>query len=285
MASISYDNKISINYETNNYNISFDIKFGEGKDSLICENEKMRKEYTDDYPVEIFEFGSGENLQKGYRVVGNEGPIVVNLSNISVKNNNESNYKYALGFAIDNKEPQYYSESDTMPYNIERDGTLWTIPANDYQSYKFDQNPKAEYQWVVKRALDKDYEPTEEEKELGMEKTSDTTGLFYITFMVYKKEIYEEPTRGITRGITRGATRGATRGGIESDAGRFGYGNSASSSSVKSEYKFAINTEKYILPIRTRIRKESEKKLFNCSETIRGASLNKLKQQTVAVPF
>jgi len=46
-----------------------------------------------------------------------------------------------------------------------------------------------------------------------------------------------------------GATRGVTRGGdqMESDAARFGYGNEASTSSRKSDFEYAENTERYVV--------------------------------------
>jgi len=45
----------------------------------------------------------------------------------------------------DNSLPEYTTERSTIPYNIERDGTLWTIPANDGNSYNFDQKS----QWQI----------------------------------------------------------------------------------------------------------------------------------------
>ena len=285
---------IPINYVTGDYNISLNLTFGEGKDSENVKNENERKNFNESYNIEVYEVFDGEDYKKGYRILCNEGAFVVKLSNIEIQkiNNNErENYEYAIGFALDNEKPEYYGEMSTIPYNIERDGTLWTIPANKGSSFNFDQNPKAKYQWVAKRALDINYEPTEEEVELGMEKTNENTGVIYLTFMIYKKPKVQEPTRGFTRGITRGATRGATRGICddvlqkESDAARFGYGNEASSSSVKSEYEYVKNTEKYTLPIRLRINKTSEKSNINCSRNLSGANINTLKRQTMTVPF
>lgn len=161
---------VNVAYNTNNYNVSLNLNFGEGKDSEICKNEKERKRFYENYNVEVFESGEGENYMKGYRVITNEGPIVIKVSNISINDTNDANNDYAIGFAVDNKEPEYTTEYSTIPYNIERDGTLWTIPANDGESYNFDQNPNAKYQWVAKRAMDVGYEPSKEELELGMEK-------------------------------------------------------------------------------------------------------------------
>ena len=283
--------QIPVEYTTGDYNVNFNLNFGEGKDSEIYKNENERKRFTDNYTIEVYESGEGDNYTKGYRVVTNEGPLVIKLGNISIVGKDDYNYDYAVGFALDNNMPEYSTERSTIPYNIERDGTLWTIPANDGNSYNFDQNPNGRYQWVAKRAMDIGYEPTEEELELGMEKTSEGTGLIYLTFMVFKKPRHVEVTRGATRGITRGATRGitrgATRGGdqMESDAARFGYGNEASTSSKKSDFEYAENTERYVLPIRLRIDKKSATSEINCSQHLKGANVNTLRRQTMTVPF
>lgn len=278
--------QIPVEYTTGDCNVKINIAFGEGKDSEHF-TESERKRYTENYNIEVYESGEGDTYMKGYRVITNEGPLVINLRNISIISKDDNYNDYAIGFAIDNSAPEYVSERSTIPFNIERDGTLWTIPANDYNDYKFDQNPNADYQWVAKRALDADYEPTQEELELGMEKTSESTGLIFITLMVFKKPKITEPTRGVTRGVTRGITRGATRGGdqMESDAARFGYGNKASSSSKVSDFEYAENTERYVLPVRLRINKKSEKSDINCSQHLKGANLNALKRQTMVVPF
>lgn len=283
---ISNQESFEINYKTNNYDVKFNVSFGEGKDSLVILDEYERKNFKENYNIEVYEKGNktDDNYMIGYRVVANEGPIVVKLDNIEI-NSYDNNYIYALGFALDTKNPEYASEYNTIPYNIDRDGTMWTIPANNNISYKFDQNPKAQYQWVTKKAMDIDYKPTNEEKMLGLEETTETTGLIYLSFMLFqKRKENQEPTRGATRGVTRGATRGATRGG-DSVGARFGYGNEANSSSVKSDYIYIPNTEKYILPIRVRINKDSKISDINCSETLKGAEISALKKQTMTIPF
>jgi hypothetical protein len=277
-----------INYETNNHNVSFNVQFGKGKDSYLIENSKERTNYDKQYDIEIYE--SGDN--KGYRILCEDSPLVVDINNIKVKG--ESRYDYALGFAVDNMEPEYYNEYSIMPHNIERDGTMWSLPANDGVSYKFDQNPNANYQWQTKKACDIGYKPTEQEKELGLEETTDKTGLIYITFMLmYKeKEVYEEDnyrgtTRGVTRGITKSVSKGATRGGSQqdSDAGRFGFGNKASTNSTESKFKHLPGSEKYVMPLRVRILSNSETTNINCSQTLKGASVNELRMKTMVVPF
>jgi hypothetical protein len=77
------DTNIAINYETAKHAVNFDISFGEGKDE---EDEKKRKDFTKNYDVEVFESGEGDDYAKGYRVVTNEGPLVIKLGNIRIKN-------------------------------------------------------------------------------------------------------------------------------------------------------------------------------------------------------
>ena len=267
---------IAINYETANHAIKFDITFGEGKEDIDGISEKERKNFTNNYDVEVFESGEGDNYMKGYRVVANEGPLVIKLGNIRINNensiriNNEnSRYDYAIGFSLDNEAPEYNLDYSTIPHNIERDGTMWTIPANNGESFNFDQNPNALYQWMVKKALEVGYKPTAEELELGMEESSQNTGVIYLTFMVFRK-FKPEPVRSVTR---------------SSSAARFGYGNEATSASVKSEFEFASGTEKYVLPIRLRISDDSAISNINCSQHLKGANINALRRQTMTVPF
>jgi hypothetical protein len=146
--------------------------------------------------------------------------------------------------------------------------------------------------------MEEGYKPTAEELELGMEETSQNTGLVYMTFMVFRK-LKAEPEYSTSRGGTRcsGTTRGL-RGGGGDDSGdttrsggsgsvgaRFGYGNTASSASVKSTYEYSAGTEKYVMPIRLRINNNSAKSNTNCSQHLRGASINALRRQTMTVPF
>jgi hypothetical protein len=272
---------IAINYETANHTINFDIMFGEGKEDTEDISEYERKNFTKNYDIEVFESGEGDNYMKGYRVIANDGPLVIKLSNIRIKNEYSSKYDYAIGFAVDNESPEYRLNSSTIPNNITRDGTMWNIPANNSISYNNDQNPNAKYQWMTKKALDIGYKPTEEELELGMEETSENTGLIYLTFMVFHK--LKSNYMPVTRGSTTRSI--ATRGSSSSSAARFGYGNEAESASVKSDFEYAEGTEKYILPIRLRISDDSMPNNINCSQHLKGANLNALRRQTMTVPF
>ena len=275
---------IPICYNTANHDIKFCLTFGEGKEEDQSENETERKHFTKNYDVEVFESGgSGDEYMKGYRVVANEAPLVIKISDICITNiKDNSNYEYAIGIAVDNAEPEYNSNSSTLPNNIQRDGTMWSIPANTGLSHNLDQNPNAKYQWMAKRSLEEGYKPTAEELELGMEETSQNTGLVYITFMVFRK-LKAEPEYSTTRG--GGATRGLRSDSSGSVGARFGYGNEASSSSVKSTYEYSTGTEKYVMPIRLRISNNSAKSTTNCSQHLRGASINSLRRQTMTVPF
>ena len=279
-------NAINIQYETNNNNVSFDLKFGKGIDSYIKKNAHERTQYSKNYNIEIYE--SEDN--KGYRVLCDDSPLIVDISNINISGVN--NYDYALGFAVDNEEPEYHDETYITPYNIKRDGTMWSLPGNKNTCYKFDQNPNGNYQWQTKAACDLEYKPTDEEKEVGLEETTEKTGLIYITFMLmYKESTYEYDNcrSGTTRGTTRGISRSSSIRGGESQndsvSGRFGYGNAATTSSSNSEYKYLPKTERYILPIRVRINSDSEKTDINCSQSLKGANVNELKKRTMVIPF
>jgi hypothetical protein len=284
---------IPICYNTAEHDIKFSLTFGEGKEDDESENETERKNFTKNYDVEVFESGEGDEYMKGYRVVANEAPLVIKIGDISITKEN-SKYEYAIGIAVDNAAPEYYSNSSTLPNNIERDGTMWTIPANTGSSHNLDQNPNAKYQWMARRSIEEGYKPTAEELELGMEETSQNTGLVYMTFMVFRK-LKAEPEYSTSRGGTRcsGTTRGLRGGGDDSGdttrsgsvGARFGYGNEASSSSVKSTYEYSAGTEKYVMPIRLRINNNSAKSNTNCSQHLRGASINAVRRQTMTVPF
>jgi hypothetical protein len=286
---------IPVCYETANHNVKFAISFGEGKDGEVYKIEKERKNFTKNYDVEVFESGTGDDYSKGYRVVANENPLVIKIGDINIQSENKnenSKYEYGIGFALDNAAPEYYYDYSTIPNNIERDGTMWTIQANNGSSYNFDQNPNANYQWMAKKALDEGYKPTEKELELGMEETSQNTGLIYLTFMVFRKlkpePVYQGTSRGGSGGATRssgGSSGGATRCIGGSSGARFGYGNEASSASVKSTFDYVEGTERFVLPIRLRIVEGSEISNINCSQHLKGASLNTLRRQTMTVPF
>jgi hypothetical protein len=289
---------IPICYNTAEHDIKFSLTFGEGKEDDESENETERKNFTKNYDVEVFESGEGDEYMKGYRVVANEAPLVIKIGDISItKEKENSKYEYAIGIAVDNAAPEYYSNSSTLPNNIERDGTMWTIPANTGLSHNLDQNPNAKYQWMARRSMEEGYKPTAEEMELGMEETSQNTGLVYMTFMVFCK-LKAEPEYSTSRGgATRcggsGASRGLRGGGDDSNeatrsgsvGARFGYGNEASSSSVKSTYEYSAGTEKYVMPIRLRISNNSAKSNMNCSQHLKGASINAVRRQTMTVPF
>ena len=269
---------LPICYNTADHTIKFDIAFGEGKEDADEISEYERKNFTKNYDIEVFESGEGDDYMKGFRVVANDAPLVIKLGNISIKKE-YSKYDYAIGFAVDREEPEYNYESSTIPKNITRDGTMWNIPANNETSFNFDQNPKAKYQWMTKKALQEGYKPTEEELELGMEETSQNTGLIYLTFRVFHK-----PKPNYMPETTRcGTTRCGTTSG--SSGARFGYGNEANSASVKSEFEFATGTERYVLPIRLRIADDSVISNINCSQHLKGANLNALRRQTMTVPF
>lgn len=269
---------IPIEYKTDDYNIRFGLKFGLGIDSAIQPDADIRTDYKISYDIEKIEIGD----QIGYRVLGHEGPLVIDVTDVKIWSNMyDLSYDYALGVVFDLLEPKYNTDGSITPNNIERDGVMWNIPIDKYEddnSYKFDQNGKAKYQIILRRAMELGYNPTEEELKMGLEETSQTTGLMYITFMVFRKEKQVYRSRG------GGATRGITRGG--GDPARIGYGNSGTTNSKQSEYVYAPNTKKFILPIRYRIVKESEMSNINCAKDLHSAiHVEELNKKTVVIPL
>jgi len=293
-------------YTKDAINVSFKISFGKGNDSALYKNESDLKQFNKTYEIETLETDDTES----YYVIADEGPIVIKIENPDIYSRYSNDSDYALGFAVDFDEPDYLEQSHITPFNIDRDGVMWSIPIQEPwkpNSSVFYQNGKAKYQWTTSRSKAMGEELTEDEKELGIEKTSENTGMMYLTFMVLskEKEIVQEKeiTRsssmrsgGATRGgVTRdgcdgcdggGVTRGITRSiGESSVAGRVGYGNSASTSSVASTFKYAKHTKRYVIPVRIRISKDSSVSDVNCSKTLVGAE-NNMKRKTVTVaPF
>jgi hypothetical protein len=277
---------------TDNINVSFNISFGKGKDALVYKDEKDLKQFTKKYEVDIVETDD----TKAYYVIADEGPLLIKIDNLDINSRyNNDKYDYALGFAVDFEEPEYFGDEHYTPFNIDRDGVMWSIPVkeswkgtNSYEN-TFYQNGKAKYQWNTARAKNINEELTEDEKELGIEKTSDTTGLLYITFMVLSKErenVQEkEVIRNCNTRCSSGVSRSISRGNKDSVAGRVGYGHSASSSSTTSTFKYAKYTSKRIIPIRIRISKNSDVSDMNCSKTLKGAAVNMERKKIVVAPF
>jgi len=295
---LSY-NAYDTDYTADKLNVGFKVLFGKGNDSALYKNESDLKKFNKSYEIETLETNDAES----YYVIAEEGPFVIKIENLDIYSRNNDNYDYALGFAVDFEEPDYLVQSHITPFNIDRDGVMWSIPVEENwnpNSSVFYQNGKAKYQWTTSRSKAMDEELAEDDKELGIEKTSENTGMVYLTFMVLckEKEIVQEKNNmrggatrsggGATRsggGVSRGST-GVTRTiGEGSVAGRFGYGNSASTSSVASTFKYAKNTKRYVIPVRFRISKDSSVSDVNCSKTLTGAE-NNMKRKTVTVaPF
>ena len=253
-------NKIYQYIESGPYTIEFNLEFGKGIDSTVNPNDS-RMDYNpeDKFLIDEVVFDDGA---KNYRVIGTEAPIVSRISNLKVRNTKEHpdyTYSYGIGFAIDKEEPKYRNNISSEPYNIERDGRMWHIRANNGNVINLDQNARARYQMYLKKAKKVGEELTEEEKEYGVEETTDNTGLFFITIMVCEGKTYNEPvTRSISRGATRGgATRGATRGGDNYDNGRIGYGSVATTSSSVSTMEY-VDSPKLVIPFRFKVLKDSE---------------------------
>jgi hypothetical protein len=130
-------------------------------------------------------------------------------------------------------------------------------------------------------------EIAEDEKEIGIEKTSESSGLMYLTFMVLQKE--KEVTQEISRGSNMrsgGVSRSITRSILDNSvAARVGYGHIASSSSVTSTFNYANYTTRVVIPVRFRISKDSAVTHMNCSHTLKGAEINMERKKFLAAPF
>ena len=279
-------NFIDVSYITaentiNITNVSFNITFGKGKDSLVYTDEKDLKEFSTNYQVETIE----NDNTKCYYVICDEGPFVIKIDNLDIYSRYNSKYDYALGFALDFEEPEYIEESNYTPVNIDRDGVMWSIPVDKIEKKNvFYQNAKAKYQWTAARCKNINEELTNEEKELGVEKTSETTGLIYLSIMVLSKEKEVVQERENTRSYNM-RSGGVSRSISNSVAARVGYGHSATSSSVASTFTYAKNTKRIVIPVRFRISKDSSIIDMNCSSTLIGAKVNMDRKKITTAPF
>ena len=282
---LSYNAYKDVVCTTDMINVSFNVSFG--KKCLI----NFPKQLSKSYEIETLETDDTES----YYVIAEEGPIVIKIENPDIYSRYNNNYDYALGFAVDFDEPDYLEDSHITPFNIERDGVMWSIPIQEPwkpNSSVFYQNGKAKYEWTTSRSKAMGEELTEDDKELGIEETSENTGMMYLTFMVLSKEKEIVQEKEITRG--GGATRsigGGMRGSVSrsigegSVAGRVGYGNSASTPSVASTFKYAKHTKRLVIPVRIRISKDSAVSDVNCSKTLVGAENNMKRKELVVAPF
>lgn len=303
--------EIPIKYESEDYNISFLIKFGKGKDSDDFPNSFERVNFNTQYNIEAFNV----NDTNMYRLLSEEGPFVLNVKNINIIPKNgvyeektyggTYKYNYGIRVVVDfNKEPKYNDDSIIPENDIERDGNPWFV--KNGQELKVDQNGNAIYQWSTAKALEKGVKPTPEQELMGVEERHENSGMVYITFQaVYTREFIEDPpeeyelTRGISRGITRGGggvTRGITRGGgndeplyrgiggpTRSAAARVGYGSMAKTNSV-SVKSIVIPNSRYILPIRLRII-ESTTRPIKCAKNLESAArVEELQKKTATIP-
>ena len=252
-------NYVDINYYTDGYTVKCKLEFGKGEDSFKNpDDSRMYYNEKNKFKIDELEFSNGVI---GRRIIGDEGPIVCKIYDIEVHNMNESynyEYEYGIGFAIDKQEPIYHNNLATEPDNIERDGKMWHVIANNNKTYRIDQNAGARYQMILKFAKE---ELTETEKDI-VEKKTDKTGFFFITIAVCEAKKLRSvtrggTTRGISKGITRGITRGATRGGDDYSDGRVAYGNVASTSSSLSNKEY-VDVPKLIIPFRFKVNNNSE---------------------------
>lgn len=293
---ITLTDKIPINFQTEEYNISLDVKFGKGIDADFYIADNIRTKIQKKYNFEIFE-NDGKQM---YRLLCEEGVFILNIDNVSVvpKNNLYKKYtddgyilyEYGVSIALDmNIEPKYDSSTSFKSNNTERDGKPWIVKHGG--SLKVDQNGEALFQWSTAKALDKGQKPTPEQELMGVEERHENSGMIYITIQPIYTEKYEEKelTRSFnissanqSRGLTRGLTRGIGNQ-PESKAARVGYGNRASTKSISSS-AIAIPNSRYILPIRLRIVGDANENV-KCAKDIKSAMyVAELQDKTSVIP-
>ena len=275
-----------ISYRTGNGTfVGFGLEFGEGTDSSIEPLSELRTKYDTPYDIEMYK----SDGQTQYRVIAEEGMFVMKVNNIEIRSETEDyeyNYEYGLRVVVDlNEEPKYINTTDSSPSNsIERDGIPWDLKCNT--SYNLDQNGKARFQWSTARALKYGKEPTERQKEMGVEERHKNSGLIFVTCVpIFKKTQIPQYTQtdNVCRGgIYRGST--AYRGGNisrGSSAARVGYGSAAATNSSVSEF-VPIHDGRYILPLRFRIANSDKDNMeIKCAKNIEFAqNINQLQQST-----
>jgi hypothetical protein len=292
MLAESTDKTITLQYATTGddgveYRVSFDLDFCKGKSSTDFD-EYERLNFGEAYDIETFLLDEGE--RKAYRVIAEEGVLLSRISNMSVKtaaseeNGEESSTSdYAIAVLIHTKEPKFPEDNkdgDT-PLNPEStDGVPWSIPI--YRSSQtIDQNGLGKFQLTVKRALERDDIPEDPYTEV----TTDDTGVLYMTFFVENRP--KEPEQA-TRGGGTYRTRGCKE--VKHDQARIGYGDRASTASVKSKYKTIPGTGRFVLPLRYMVRGGSDSAEVACSETAPKAeariqALEELQKKVTVVPL
>lgn len=118
---LSYNAYKDVVCTTDMINVSFNVSFG--KKCLI----NFPKQLSKSYEIETLETDDTES----YYVIAEEGPIVIKIENPDIYSRYNNNYDYALGFAVDFDEPDYLEDSHITPFNIERDGVMWSIPIQE----------------------------------------------------------------------------------------------------------------------------------------------------------
>lgn len=291
MLAESTDKSITLQYATTGndgveYRVSFDLDFCKGRTSVdFDEDERLR--FGEAYDIETFLLDEGD--RKAYRVIAEEGVLLSRISNMSVKTaaseeNREEPSDYAIAVLIHTKEPKFSKDDKDgcTPLNPDStDGVPWSIPIYR-RSQTIDQNGLGKFQLTVKRAVERDEIPDDPYTEI----TTDDTGVLYITFFVEDKP--KEPEQA-----TRGGGSFRVRGGskeVKHDQARIGYGDRASTASVKSKYKTIPGTGRFVLPLRYVVRGGSDTLDVPCSETAPKAeariqALEELQKKVTVVPL
>lgn len=300
---------IPIKYDTDDFNISFDVEFGKTRDT----NDKYRVNYRNPYDIENIDIDG----KKAYRILAEEGGFVMKVSNVNVSSKKGITekpfwggkivYKYGLCVTLDlNKEPVYDNNNSLTPSNdVERDGKAWMV--YNGCTLQVDQNASAQFQWSTAKALDKGVEPTEEQVLMGVEKRHENSGMIFVSFQPVYNSIFEyddkdsssddetpvmrgfkagtEATRGLTRGIGGGLTRGLGADTMRSikkhSSARVGYGKKITTNGTNVDVTIIPNT-RYILPARMRVYADEINDKIRCAKDLTSAiRVEELQKNTV----
>lgn len=181
-------------------------------------NERIRK--SDPYPVK-----NGEYACKA-------GAFGVVIDNIKLNHDKiEENLRLKVRF-LTNKQTDV-------------NGRSWIMEKG--YTYAYDQNPGDEYQFAITKAEKYGVKLSEEQKAMGVEETTEDTGIFtIISSLCY---VVEEKPVAQTRGMTRGGPTRCLRGSAEDDflngysLGRIGSGSKATTNTTTVDVKEITNSD------------------------------------------
>jgi hypothetical protein len=191
------------------------------------------------YPIEKLVNENGISLE----VTGKVGPFAIRVSkwNFDVTDLDKGTYSEILcgfGFAVDNKKPEYLPESNTLVDPSIRDGNSWVVTDKKGTNYVFDQNGNAKWQLSMAESI-QGREMSLVDTAFGKEKTTDDTGLMFISIQVFVKSV-----------LWRGCKPADEGNAPKPILARIGYGEGCTTYSRPSNYKFAKMSQIWTIPFR-----------------------------------